>query len=293
MDLVTGYGDSDSEGEYIDSTIIKGYEGKSSMNKNGNTVNKQQHTVVDFNKVVTGISNSTKILDPTTAAVSTSTTVAAKKRKKFDISILPIEIQHALTRGDTLKDSDDEDDGISTIKLIPPVNLISEVKKHNHGGSQQSNSCSLLSLLPNPKTKNNIEVDKRDIKTTTTSPPVKIPVPDKDCSHLYGIDDYDDYDGHGDKNKLETGRKVTSDLPTKQSKSTFSFGYTTTEEIRIDKTGVSVVVAAPSDSVESSDQNLHDITTNDGSTMRSNKSKSGVSPWFHSDSKRSNAEVEC
>jgi len=74
------------------------------------------------------------------------------------------------------------------------------------------------------------------------------------------------------------------------SKSTFSFGYVTTEETRIDKNGTSSL----SSSGQHDDDHDGDDNTSDWSTTKRVKgSKHGVNPWFHhADSKGSTAEVE-
>ena len=332
MDLVTGYGDSDSEGEYNGTCSIEECEGNSNMNSsssnnNNNLIHKQ--TVLNRNSTVTvadhqlssiastsliatsSVNRSISTISaPTTTtssvlSVSASSTVTVdKKRKKFDISILPIEIQHALARGDTLKDSDDDEE---VTKVIATSTLSREVKKKHsdqisNSSSSSSSSCPLLSLLPNPKIKNNVEVSKLDLKSTSSlsSQPVKGPIVHTDETYLYGNDDHDDDDDDDDKYKVKRSG-ITSDISTttkQSSKSTFSFGYITTEETRIDKNGTSSV----SNSLDSSGQkDLHhhddddDVdhdNTSDWSMKRVKGSKSGVNPWFHADSKRSTAEVE-
>jgi hypothetical protein len=334
MDLVTGYGDSDSEGDYNGTYSIEECEGNSNMNSsssnNSNSLIHKQ-TVLNRNSTVTvadphlssiastslkttsSVNRSINTISaPTTTtssvlSVSSSSTVTVdKKRKKFDISILPIEIQHALARGDTLKDSDDDEE---VTKVIATSTLNREVKKKHSdqisNSSSSSSSCPLLSLLPNPKIKNNVEVSKLDLKSTSSlsSQPVKGSIVHTDETYLYGNDDDDDDDDDDDKYKVKRSG-ITSDISTttKQSlKSTFSFGYITTEETRIDKNGTSSV----SNSLDSSGQKdlllLHhhddddDVdhdNTSDWSMKRVKGSKSGVNPWFHADSKRSTAEVE-
>lgn len=320
MDLVTGYGDdSDSEGEHKDTCSIEECEVNSNMNSSSSSSNNynliHKQTMLDHNSAVTVADHRSigAISAPTTTSsvvsvASSSTVTAAKKRKKFDISILPIEIQHALTRGDTLKDSDDDDEENTTDnKVIGTATLNTEGKKKHSsdGGSHQSSSgssCPLLSLLPNPKTKNNVEVGKRDLKSTSSlslsSQPVKGPVVVSDKTYLYGNDDNDDgYDNdhHYHEYKVKTS-DITSDVSatTKQSKSTFSFGYVTTEETRIDKngTGASSVSNSLNSSGQQDDDDDGDDNAKDWSTKRVKGSKSGVTPWFHADSKRSTAEVE-
>ena len=337
MDLVTGYGDSDSEGDHNGTCSIEECEGNSnknsiSSNNNNSLIHKQK--VLNRNSTVTvadphlssiastslittsSVNRSISTISaPTSSSVqsvsASSTVTVDKKRKKFDISILPIEIQHALARGDTLKDSDDDDDEVT--KVIETSTLSREVKKKHSDQSSSSSSssrsrsssssCPLLSLLPNPKIKNNVEVGKVDLKSTSSLPsqPVKGPIVHRDGTYLYGNDDDDDDDD--DKYKVKRSG-ITSDISTttkQSSKSTFSFGYITTEETRIDKNGTSSV----SNSLDSSDQKdlllLHhdddddDVdhdNTSDWSMKRVKGSKSGVNPWFHADSKRSTAEVE-
>jgi len=339
MDLVTGYGDSDSEGECHGTCSIEECEDNSNMNSSSSNNNNNsiihKQTVLDRNSTVTvadpSIASTSLITTssvnrsihtisaPTTTSssvlsVSASSTVTVdKKRKKFDISILPIEIQHALARGDTLKDSDDDEE---VTKVTATSTLSREVKKKHSdpsnnsssssrsSSSSSSSSCPLLSLLPNPKIKNNVEVSKLDLKSTSSlsSQPVKGPIVHTDETYLYGNDDDGD-DDDDDKYKVKRSG-ITSDISTTtkhSSKSTFSFGYVTTEETRIDKNGTSSV----SNSLDSSGQKdlllLHhhddddDVdhdNTSDWSMKRVKGSKSGVNPWFHADSKRSTAEVE-
>jgi len=337
MDLVTGYGDSDSEGEYNGTCSIEECEDNSNMNSSSSNNNNNslihKQTVLNRNSTVTvadphlsriastslkttsSVNRSINTISaPTTTtssvlSVSASSTVTVdKKRKKFDISILPIEIQHALARGDTLKDSDDDDEEVT--KVIETSTLSREVKKkhsdQSSSSSSSSSSCPLLSLLPNPKIKNNVEVGKVDLKSTSSLPsqPVKGSIVHRDETYLYGNDDHDDDDDDDDKYKVKRSG-ITSDISTttkQSSKSTFSFGYITTEETRIDKNGTSSV----SNSLDSSGQKdllllLHhhddddDVdhdNTSDWSMKRVKGSKSGVNPWFHADSKRSTAEVE-
>lgn len=83
----------------------------------------------------------------TSVAASSSKSSAVgqqKKVKKLDISFLPPEIQAALARGDSTRDSDDDDEPRPTI-----ANKASASKTNNKPLDEAS--CKLLGMLPAPK----------------------------------------------------------------------------------------------------------------------------------------------
>lgn len=74
-----------------------------------------------------------------------SQTAGQRKVKRLDISILPPEIQAALARGDSIRDSDDEDE--------PKINNVSN-KPSEHNKTETKSK--LLGMLPPPKSKEDI-----------------------------------------------------------------------------------------------------------------------------------------
>lgn len=83
----------------------------------------------------------------TSAAASSSSTSSTavgqqKKVKRLDISFLPPEIQAALARGDSTRDSDDDEPG----PVIQKSNVSKSINK-----PLDETSCKLLGMLPAPK----------------------------------------------------------------------------------------------------------------------------------------------
>jgi len=124
-----------------------------------------------------------------------------KKVKKLDISFLPPEIQAALARGDSTRDSDDDEPG-------PVIVTKSSVNKANSKPLDEA-SCKLLGMLPAPKS--------YDVESTGSSL------------------------GAGANSAAATAPLVPTSVTTKETattaqsaapKNAFSFGYSSTETVR-------------------------------------------------------------
>ena len=124
-----------------------------------------------------------------------------KKVKKLDISFLPPEIQAALARGDSTRDSDDDETG--------PVNVAKTSVNKASSKPLDEASCKLLGMLPTPK--------GHDVESTGSS------------------------SGAGASNKVTAAPLVPTSVATTETattaksaapKSAFSFGYSSTETVR-------------------------------------------------------------
>jgi len=153
------------------------------------------------------------------AGSSSSGGVVQKKVKKLDISFLPAEIQAALARGDSTRDSDDDEAG--------PVTSTTQTKVSKSANKPVDAASSLLlGMLPAPKV---YETDKPAPSSSSggnTKAPAAPLVP----------------------NAATKGPPAVKPTPAAAAhKSTFSFGYSSTETVRTGqgKTG-SVTVSVDS-----------------------------------------------
>lgn len=138
--------------------------------------------------------------NPTVVAPSSSKTSVIgqqKKVKKLDISFLPPEIQAALARGDSTRDSDDDEPGPINVTKSSSVNKAS-------GKPLDEASCKLLGMLPAPK--------GHDVESTGSSSGAVTTIPVVPPS-------------------VATKETTTTAKPA-APKSSFSFGYCSTETVR-------------------------------------------------------------
>lgn len=139
-----------------------------------------------------------------------------KKIKKLDITFLPPEIQAALARGDSTRDSDDEDD--------INVSHSATTKTNNQPAAENPLSSLLLGMLPAPKSK------EESYNTSTTS---RIQVGNVPTS----------------SNSVD---QASSSTKAPAPKSAFSFGYTTVEKKKVGTVKSDQTTASDSTSTKSS-----------------------------------------
>lgn len=160
---------------------------------------------------------------PVVAVAIKAPPAVAKKVKRLDITFLPPEIQAALARGDSTKDSDDEDDGIARFSgsFKASAQPITDA------------SSALLGMLPAPKGKDTDALANKPVMKTR---PAGIPASVKSAAG-------------------EEGPAKTS-----APKSAFSFGYTTVEKTKTvaSKAGNSSAAASVAAPVANKKQNVEE-----------------------------------
>lgn len=243
MDLVSGYADSDEE-ELEEGN--KSYENNITISK---SVNNNFKTIDNTDNK--SIHQSSKNI-----TVVGSNNISTKRIKKLDISFLPLEIQAALMNGDSMKDSDDEVDDKKRYHY-PQVTKQPSI--------QDANSSQLLSLLPPPKLPSNNS--KQDIENNipNTDKPIII-----NQAIQYNDNENEDFSSFKEDNDDADTKNpvVVNKVKDNSVKSSFSFGYTSTEIVRTNEDGNS--------SIDNKVVNIHKKDT---------LAKKDILPWFQTEKK--------